>query len=553
MLVQLQITNFAIIQQQNIVFDEGLTVLTGETGAGKSIILDAIRQLTGARTSTNYIRHGEKKAMIEGVFDYIESPELVTFFNNKGIQLDEFIVLRREILSSGKSLCRVNNIVVTLQELRVIASYLIDIHGQHDTQLLLKDDYQLHLIDTFSQHQDHLTSYQTLYDQWSNKKKALQSLKLDEQQILQKLDLLQFQYQELVNAKLIQDEEQQLIKEKAYLLNFEKISHSIQASQQLLQQGLIDQLYQLSENIQQLSQVAEPFSQQQAPILDAYYHCQDLEHQLANYLDQLEFDEVRLNDIETRLDLLNHLQRKYGKSNNELIAYVDALEHEIETLKNHEQTYDELIHEEQQLYQECLVIANRLSDLRQQSAKQLEEKIVQQLNYLEMPYVTIEFNFNKSINLTRLGIDQVEFLISTNKGEPRKHLSKIASGGELSRIMLAIKVIFAHQMQTTAVLFDEVDTGVSGRIAQKMGEKMYELAKGVQVLCISHLPQVAALANSHLLIVKSQDADRTYSTIQFLSGEARIAEIARMLAGNNITDLTMKNAKELLELAHKNF
>ena len=556
MLQTLSIKQFAIIDELDINFSDGLTVMSGETGSGKSIIIDAIGQLIGMRASSDYVRHGEKKAIIEGIFDIDESKDAINILESLAIDVDEdFLLVKREIFSSGKSICRINNQTVTLQDLRKVMQELLDIHGQHETQSLLKQKYHLQLLDDYAdnQYSDLLNQYQLSYNQYKNKRKELEELESADQALLQRLDLMKFQLEELTEASLKEGEVDQLESDIKRIQNSEKLNLALNNAHQVLtdESAIPDRLYELSNYLQTINDIVpEKFVRLKEDINQFYYLLEDAKHEIYDEMANTEFDEQVLNEYESRMNLLNNLKRKYGKDITELIAYQSKLANEIDKIENYEQSTSQLREEIKTLYNEVIDIGKKLSQERRRVARELRDHIVSEIQNLQMKDANLEISFKPLDEPTIEGIEFVEFLISPNRGEPLKSLNKIASGGELSRIMLALKSIFVKSRGQTAILFDEVDSGVSGQAAQKMAEKMRDIAQYIQVICISHLPQVASMSDHHLLISKASDADRTTTQVKELKDENKIDEIARMISGASVTELTRENAKEMIKQNH---
>lgn len=553
MLQTLSIKQFAIIDELEVHFGDGLTVLSGETGAGKSIIIDAIGQLIGMRASSNYVRHGAKKAIIEGIFDIDESKEAISILEALDIDIDEdFLLVKREIFSTGKSMCRVNNQIVTLQDLRRIMQELLDIHGQHETQTLLKQKYHLQLLDNYAEdkYKKLLNSYVATFDQYKAKKKELEDLESADQALLQRLDLLKFQHEELQEANLVEGEVKQLETDIKRIQNSENLNLALNNAHLTLtdEHAITDRLYELSNQLQSISHILpEKYDSLKEEVDQFYYTLEDAKHQLYDELTNTEFDEQYLNELESRMNVLNDLKRKYGKDISELITYQSKLANEIDKIENYEESTSQLRQEIDTLYDKVINLGEQLSKERRSVAQTLRNHIVEEIQNLQMKDANLEISFKPLDVPNREGIEFVEFLISPNKGEPLKSLNKIASGGELSRIMLALKTIFVKTRGQTAILFDEVDSGVSGQAAQKMAEKMKDLATYIQVICISHLPQVATMSDHHLFISKDTTDDRTTTHVHELSGDERVTEIARMISGASVTELTRQNAKEMIE------
>lgn len=556
MLQTLSIKQFAIIDELDINFSDGLTVMSGETGSGKSIIIDAIGQLIGMRASSDYVRHGEKKAIIEGIFDIDESKDAIKILESLAIDVDaDFLLVKREIFSSGKSICRINNQTVTLQDLRKVMQELLDIHGQHETQSLLKQKYHLQLLDDYAdnQYSDLLNQYQLSYKQYKNKRKELEELESADQALLQRLDLMKFQLEELTEASLKEGEVDQLESDIKRIQNSEKLNLALNNAHQVLtdENAIPDRLYELSNYLQTINDIVpEKFVRLKEDIDQFYYILEDAKHEIYDEMANTEFDEQVLNEYESRMNLLNNLKRKYGKDITELIGYQSKLANEIDKIENYEQSTSQLREEIKTLYNEVIDIGKKLSQERRRVARELRDHIVSEIQNLQMKDANLEISFKPLDEPTIEGIEFVEFLISPNRGEPLKSLNKIASGGELSRIMLALKSIFVKSRGQTAILFDEVDSGVSGQAAQKMAEKMRDIAQYIQVICISHLPQVASMSDHHLLISKASNADRTTTQVKELKDENKIDEIARMISGASVTELTRENAKEMIKQNH---
>ncbi|AKP47739.1 DNA repair protein RecN [Bacillus smithii] len=557
MLQELSIHNFAIIDELSLSLDKGLTVLTGETGAGKSIIIDAISLLIGGRGSAEFVRHGEKKAEIEGLF-LLDNPDHPCYQKAEelGIDIEDgMIVLRREISTSGKSVCRINGKLVTISILREIGASLVDIHGQHEHQELLNPALHLQLLDEFAgkELEKAKMSYQELYEQYVKTKQRISQLSENEQEMAHRLDLIQFQLNEIQSADLQLNEDEKLLNEKRKLSNYEKLYEAITTSYDGLQgegKGLdwVGLVMSYLETAAELDSEYEPVYKN---VSNAYYMLEDAARQISGEMDTIEFDPNRLNEIEARLNEINLLKRKYGQSIEEILEYGAKIEEEIETLTHKETRLEDLEKKLTSIKQDLLLEAKNLSNLRKKWAETLTEAIHHELKQLYMDKTVFEIRFLpvEEDTFHKDGIDQVEFYISTNPGEPLKPLAKVASGGELSRIMLALKTIFSSHQGVTSIIFDEVDTGVSGRVAQAIGEKIYQVSVQSQVLCISHLPQVAAMADTHLYISKETDKGRTRTSVKPLEYEEKVKEIGRMISGVEMTTLTKQHAKELLDLA----
>lgn len=566
MLTELSIKNFAIINALSISWKEGLTVITGETGAGKSIIIDALGLLVGGRGSSEYVRHGEKKAEIEGLF-IVEDTEHPVYNKAKelGFEIDQdhMIVLHRTISATGKSICRINGKLTTLAILKEIGQTLLDIHSQYETQSLLHQDKHIQLLDHFvkAENKDFLENYRVMYDKWKQLKHAHDKFSKNEKELAQRLDLLQFQLNEIQEANLQPNEDEELMKERNSLRNYENIFQNLTEAYNALrgEQRAIDWLSHASNYLEIAGEYKEEVKKLHEKYVDHYYLIEELSYEIRNELDQLEYDEGRLELVEARLNEINLLKRKYGNTVEEIMEYSAEIEEELETINNQDEHLHSLAQQMEEVASDLLMEADELDHIRREAAAQLEEAVQTELQDLYLDKAIFKVNVGimesrnglefkgKNIQLNEHGMNQIEFFISTNPGEPPKELQKIASGGEMSRIMLALKNIFAKHQGVTSVIFDEVDTGVSGRVAQSMAEKIYNISSGSQVICITHLPQVASMADTHLKIEKILENDRTYTTVKELSFEERIDEIGKMITGAELTEASKLHAKELIE------
>lgn len=559
LLKELSIKNFAIIDELTVSFEEGLTVLTGETGAGKSIIIDAVHLLCGGRGSQEFIRHGAKKAELEGLF-IISDPKHSVFKKMLDVGIDkdeETIILRRDINESGKSVCRVNGKLVTIGILREIGASLIDIHGQHESQELMDDKAHIHLLDQFAG--DDLKAvkeaYRELFSKYKKWKKELATLTENEQQIAHKIDLYTFQVEEIDEAQLKRGEEESLQNEKKKLLNFHKMFDKISSSYDAIlgeSKGL-DYIGSAMSDLQDISDVDENMKDLSESVSSAFYILQDAAHQLKNDLDEMEYDSNQLQIVEDRLALIQTLKRKYGASIEEILEYKEQIQHSLDQLVNRDEQIQKMAEKIHQIEIDLQLEANELTDKRKAASSLLSSAIMEQLQELYMEKATFAVMFHDHPNpiYNEDGIDDLSFYISTNVGEPLKALTKIASGGELSRMMLALKSIFSKHQGITSIIFDEVDTGVSGRVAQAIAEKIAGIATNSQVLCISHLSQVAAMADQHLLIRKEVSGNRTYTLLEEITDDQRAEELSRMMSGTEITTTTLKHSKEILKIANE--
>ncbi|AOV07811.1 DNA repair protein RecN [Sporosarcina ureilytica] len=557
MLNELTIRNFAIIEHLDVSFRKGLTVLTGETGAGKSIIIDAVQLLAGGRGSQGFIRHGADKAELEGLFliEDAKHPVLRTL-ESFGIQADEgTIILRRDINANGKSVCRINGKLVTIAIMREVGASLIDIHGQHENQELMHERRHIHLLDQFAgkELEKAYQSYSETYSNYAKLKKKLETANENEQQIAQRIDLYSFQLTEINNANLSIGEEEELEDEQRKLQNFSRLYERLNTAYEAISGDThaLDWVGAAMSDLEDASGVDKKLSPHYEAVANSFYSLQETGYELKNVIDDLEFDPARLDAVEERLALLISLKRKYGQTIEDILLYRDKIADELDQLINR----DERLHAEQvkldQIMKDLEVEAEELSIIRIEAAKRLEKAIMEQLQQLHMEKASFKVMITqkKANEFDINGYDEVAFHISTNVGEPLKPLVAVASGGELSRLMLALKTIFSKHQGVTSIIFDEVDTGVSGRVAQAIAEKIAMVARHSQVLCISHLPQVAAMADQHYLIKKEVKNERTMTTIENVHAKERTNELSRMLSGAETTKLTLKHAEELLLLA----
>ena len=556
MLKELSIRNFAIIDDLTVDFSEGLTVLTGETGAGKSIIIDAVHLLAGGRASLEFIRHGAKKAELTGLFMILnESHPIYEKLQEYGVEIEEgMIILRRDINENGKSVCRVNGKLVTLSILREIGSTLIDIHGQHESQELMDEKRHIYLLDHFAHNElaQIKEKYTEKYLAYREYKREIASINIDEQRLAQRIDLYQFQISELEDASLKLGEEEQLVEERRRLSNFHKIFERANIAYESISGELkgLDNIGDAMNALEDIIELDEQFKDSTETVSSAFYALQDAAYQIKNVLDDLEFDPERLNEVEHRLAQYQTMKRKYGNTVEDILNYFDKIQDELIQLQNRDETIQNYEKKLNKMEEELEKLAFSLTKIRKQSALKLSEAIMVQLRDLHMEKAKFIVNFETLHSFDLNGKDYVSFYISTNVGEPPKSLPKIASGGELSRIMLALKTMFSSSNGITSIIFDEVDTGVSGRVAQAIAEKIAAISISSQVLCISHLPQVAAMADQHYLIRKQVEQNRTYTTVSNIDIQNRVEEISRMMSGSEITDLTLQHASELLKLAN---
>lgn len=557
MIQELTVQDFAIISNLNIPFKDGMTVLTGETGAGKSIIIDAMGLLVGGRGSSDYIRDGKERCRIEGSFYIKDTLHALQFLKERGIDItDDMVVIQREIYRSGRNNCRVNGQLVTTKFLRELGHFLVDIHGQNEHQELMQPHNHLKLLDQYATSGLHkkLKDYREKFHVYKSLNDQLINLAQNEKEHAQRLDMLMFQHNEIEAAQLIEGEEEQLIEERRKLMNFQKISESLSKAGRYLESEEISAVSLVGSAMSDMEQIEEidTVYQDTADLLrTAYYSLQEASSNIADSLESLEMDESRLLEVDNRLDLIRQLKRKYGESVIDILNYFEDINKELSLTSVDNLSVDDLEQKLNKLKKELQVLANELTQMREVTAKSLEEAIMKQLSELYMAQTVFSVKFTKAADFLETGQDKVEFYISTNVGESLKPLAKVASGGELSRMMLALKTIFSKTQSITSIVFDEVDTGVSGRVAQAIAEKIHQIGLNSQVLCITHLPQVAAVADTQYFIKKEVKTNRTETIVQDLTKEQRVNEIARMLSGSEVTELTKEHAKELLALAKR--
>ncbi len=553
MLSQLYIENIAVIQKATIQLDHGFNVFTGETGAGKTILISAINAVLGARTSRSIIRSGENRAVVSALFTDI-SPEVAGQVEEMGyIAEDGQLMIHREMNADGGGSCRINGRPATTALLRQIASLLIDIHGQRDSQELLSTEKHMAFVDGFGELEGDLAPYREVYKKLQETKEKLESLQMDESYKLQRQDILQYQIGEIEGARLTPGEEEELLSQREIIRNAEKITGALGLSYQLLTGGeeglgIVSALESLGEELDTASRFIEELGDYREKTEDLRYELEELSSTLRGYLDDYNFDSRQLDEIEGRLDLIHRLKKKYGTTIQEILDYGERSAQELDELTFADERAEKLRGEVEALTAEAKKLAAVLTGKRKEAGERFIQSVQQELAYLDMPGVRLTLRLTQR-ELGPSGQDGVEFLISANPGEEPKPLSKTASGGELSRVMLSIKNVLAGRGGVGTVIFDEIDTGVSGRAAQKIGLKLAQVAVGRQVICVTHLAQVAAYAGHHSRIYKQVEEDRTYTHVEVLDREERVQELARINVGENITSTALDSAREMLTLA----
>ena len=555
MLLEISIKNFAIIEAISLNFEKGMTVLTGETGAGKSIIIDAMNMMLGARATTDVIRHGAPKAEIEGLFSIENSLPLQEIFDEQGIELGDEIIIRREILQNGRSVSRVNGQMVNLSVLRSIGQYLVDIHGQHDQEELMRPQLHIQMLDGFGD-ADFLElkqAYQTNFDAYRKMRKQLLEIKKNQEEHKARIEMLEFQMAEIESASLQPGEDLKLNQERDKLLNHKNIADTLTNAYTMLDNDEISSLANVRSAMNDMESLEEydaEYREISTSLSESYYVLEDVAKRLEDIIEDLDFDGNRLMQIESRLDLIHAITRKYGGNVDDVLLYFAKITEEYNLLTGNNLSSEDMEAELKQLEVSLVDLASKLASARHNLAQQLEIEIQQELKDLYMDKARFQVQFTKG-KFTREGNESVEFYISTNPGEDFKPLVKVASGGELSRLMLAIKSAFSRKEGKTSIVFDEVDTGVSGRVAQAIAQKIHKIGQHGQVLAISHLPQVIAIADYQFFIEKISNDHSTVSTVRLLTVEERVEEVAKMLAGENVTEAALSQARELLQSKEK--
>ena len=547
MLSLLHIENIAVIERSDISFDRGFNVLTGETGAGKSIVIDAISAILGERAYRDMIRTGTSKASVRAVFtDVPQYP----WFEENGVPYDPETIILREIYLDGKNVCKVNGALVTVSILRQLGIQLINIHGQHDSATLFDESNHLTYLDDFADNQTMRSTYFETYQEVDSLRQQIRRMSMDESEKLRRMETLRFQIDEISKAALEAGEDDALESRRKVLQNAEKLSDGIHAAVECLygsddSDGAAALLAQAQRELSRLSRYTDAFSGLQEKVTDLMYQVQDAADEAIAARDDLSYSADELDKIEERLDVIHRLRRKYGATCQDILDYLESAKQELDEIEFSDDHIQKLKGKHRKAEKAAWDAALALRDNRKQAAVRLSEQILGELSQLDMPRVQFSCEFSE-LDLTANGADSVAFYMSANAGEALKPMSKVASGGELARIMLAMKNVLAQQDQVATLIFDEVDTGVSGRAAQKVAQKLSSVAANKQVLCVTHLPQIAAMGDTHMLIAKSERDGRTYTTVTPLDHQGRMQELARIIGGANITETTLKSAEEML-------
>ena len=549
MLSSLQIENVAVIQKANVHFEKGLNVLTGETGAGKSILIDSINAILGNRTSKDLVRTGAAKAVIRAAFEDVP-PAVLDSLEKAGYERSEALLLSREITAEGKSTCRINGMPATAAVLRELCGGLININGQHDSVGLLNPARHEGILDAYAQNSAEYQAYYAIYRELVSVKKALDAMITDESEKQRRIDLLSYQVQEIDDAGLTAGEEQTLESRRKVLANASTIRDRIAQCYALLSggdeaPGAVDLLGEASNAVDAAAQLDRELSAGAGQLLDLYYAAKDVAADLIGRLDAYDTNDAELDEIEQRIDLIYKLRRKYGDTVEDILAFGERARKELEMIQSSQERVEHLQKEQRRLYILAREKAEALTQTRLKAFDELNKRISGTLDFLNMPGVRMTLRHSRG-PLASHGQDSIEFYISTNPGEAPKPLAKIASGGELSRITLAIKNAMADKDAVPTVIYDEIDSGVSGKAASRIGEVLRQSAEGHQILCITHTAQIAALADCHLLIQKNITNERTYTEIHPLDENGRVEALARLISGDHVTELSLANAREML-------
>ena len=556
MLIQLNIKNFALIEEIKVEFDDGFNILSGETGAGKSILIDAIDYVLGGKFSKSLIRTGEEKTFVEAIFS-IDNEFVKKELDELDIEYEDIIIISREYTISGKSIIKVNGKSLIISQLKKIREKILDIHGQHQNQTLLDRGSHIIYLDNFigEKIKEPLKKFNELRERLNEIKAKI--LKINGNEDREKLiDYTKFQIDDITKGNLRVGEEEELKEEFNYLSNAEKINNSLKVSCELLnyREDGNSVLESLSKVISELSSVeknSQVIGEKKAVIEEAYYNIEEVSRELRDIAEDTVYDENKLEKINGRIYEINGYKKKYGNTIEEVIEYLNKLKENYNELVNANEILKELEEEENKVLKEMKAIGNTLHEIRKEFSEKLKESLLKELSYVGLEKSTMEIQVKLCENYNERGFDEVCFLISTNTGEPVKPLEKVLSGGELSRIMLAFKCVFADKDGISTLIFDEIDTGVSGAVAQRIGEKMYQVSLNHQVLCITHLPQIAILSDYHYFVSKSIKDNKTFTNIKILSKDEKIHQVATMLGGNEVTKATYENVKEMLKLSEK--
>ena len=553
MLSVLHIENIAVIEQAEILFEGGFNVLTGETGAGKSIVIDAISAILGERTYRDVIRTGANRAFVSAIFTNIPQYD---WFSENQVEFDtQELQVQREIYADGRNVCRVNGRPVSVASLKKLGGRLINIHGQHDSQQLFDEENHLTYLDAFARDEQELEAYQQAFCAMQSVQREIQKLSMDESEKLRLVETLTFQIEEIRAANLVSGEEEQLKERRKVLQNAEKLSDALRMADEALyggdsSDGAAGLLSNAEHALSRVSTIGADMQTLHQKISDLMYSVQDAADELRAMRDDLSYSEGELEEIEERLDAIHKLKRKYGASVEDVLAYLADSEQRLDEIEFASDRIETLKKREAELQKETIRQGEILREKRLSAAQAMESRICDELRQLDMPKIRFVCEFTPQQPM-QTGLDSVRFLMSANVGENLKPLSKVATGGELARIMLAMKQVLAQQDGVPTLIFDEVDAGVSGRAAQKVAYKLWTVSKGRQVLCVTHLPQIAAMADAEYTVEKRVENERTYTSVLHLDESGRKQELARLIGGSMITETTLAGAAELLRLAEE--
>ncbi|CAM3012240.1 DNA repair protein RecN [Hathewaya histolytica] len=559
MLLELNIKNFALMENLNIRFNKGFNVLLGETGSGKSIIIDAINFVLGEKFNKNFIRTGETKTFVEAIFT-IENYDTEDILNELGIEFQDILIISRETHKYGKSIVKVNGKSVIMSSLKDISKTLIDIHGQHENQSLLKINNHIQYVDYYGydRTKDLLEKYKLKYKRIKEIHRELEELEERKKEDLRKSEFLKFQLEDINKANLKIGEDEELLDKYNILNNAEKIQSSLNNCYNVLYssndgyRSVYDNLNYIVKSLRAIENHQKDLKKLADSFQEIYYIIEQNVHDISNIKDNVSYDRDELDYINERLYLIETLKKKYGSSLEDIMKYKKEIEEEFNSLESRENSINDLLKEEEELTKDLDIISDNLHKIRQEISEELEKNIISEFNYVGLEKVTFKVSIKNQEQYNEYGKDIVEFLISTNPGEPLNPINEIASGGELSRIMLSLKSVFINKDNLDTVVFDEIDTGISGRVAQRVGHKMYLISKNKQVFCITHLPQIAAMADNCYLVWKEVLENKTFSNIKLATEKEKIDFIARMLGGLRTTELSLEHAEEILKIANEN-
>jgi DNA repair protein RecN (Recombination protein N) len=554
MLIQLNIKNFALIEALTVEFKEGFNILSGETGAGKSILIDAIDYVLGGKFSKELIRTGEDRTFVEAIFS-IDNSKITKVLSELEIEFQDIIIISRETTLSGRSIVKVNGKSLIVTQLKKIRDSILDIHGQHQNQSLLQKSVHILYLDNFAYDklQKPLEEFNILREELLSIRQKISSINKTQDNKKQ-IDFINFQIKDIEGAKLRTGEEEELKEEYNILSNAEKINSALNLSVELINaredgNSILDSLSTVISEFQSIEDHLEQIKDKKAIVEEAYYSLEEVSREIRDIVENISYDQGRLTKINERIYEINNLKKKYGSTVEDVLEYLDKLKNQYQELINSEEILKELIQKENIILSKMKTKGEALHKIRVENSEILEQKVINELRYVGLEKSTMKIEVVLEEEHNERGYDSVNFLISTNTGEPMKPLEKVLSGGELSRIMLALKCVFADKEDISTLIFDEIDTGISGAVGQRVGEKMYQVSLGHQVLCITHLPQIAILSDHHYFVSKEVANSKTFTKIKLLNSEEKIMQVASMLGGNKVTEATIQNVREMLEFS----